>query len=65
MKRYEYQKIRVKVKNGFIENKFSEDYFDIIQREGAQGWRLNQMFAPSVGVYGVACWVDLIFEREV
>ncbi|MBR3503660.1 MAG: DUF4177 domain-containing protein [Clostridia bacterium] len=64
MKKYEYERIHVEIKAGFLENKLKDDYFEIIQREAALGWRLVDIFSPGVGCYGASSWVDLIFERE-
>ena len=41
------------------------DYQDIIEKHGAEGWRLVQIFAPGTGIYGSARYFELIFEREV
>ena len=63
MKTYEYDRVRVPVKMGFLNNRVEEDYFDIIQRQAAEGWRLAHIFSPNMSTDG-ARWVDLIFERE-
>jgi len=65
VKKYEYQRIRVHFRMGFIENRLEYDYFEIIQREAAQGWRFVETFSPGVGGYGASRWVDLIFERAL
>ena len=64
MKTYEYERIRIQFTRGFTRNRLPEDYFEIVQREAAKGWRFVQTFSPDVAGYGVAEWVDLIFERE-
>ncbi len=61
---YQYQRIRIKIKAGFIENHLEEDYMEVVEREARMGWRFVQAFAPAMGGYGIARYVDLIFERE-
>ena len=41
------------------------EYQDQIRHHAIDGWRLVQVFAPSVGTYGVAKYYELILEREV
>ena len=45
--------------------KAEEDYREVIQSYAAQGWRLVQAFAPPVVGYGLAQYIDLIFEKEI
>ncbi len=33
--------------------------------KAAEGWRLVEIFAPGLGVHGVAAYFELIFERPV
>ena len=59
---YSYTFVRVNDRSSSkdIENK---EYQKIIQEHTQQGWRFVQVFAPPIGVYGVAPYYDLIFER--
>jgi len=41
------------------------DYEEIIDDYASRGWRLVQVFAPSVGTSGFSKYFDLIFERRV
>ncbi len=60
---YEYKAIKVGLsKVGTIAPK--EDYHRIIDEYASRGWRLVQLFAPPVGVYGVATYIEIILERE-
>ncbi|MCC6488983.1 MAG: DUF4177 domain-containing protein [Candidatus Hydrogenedentes bacterium] len=59
---YEYEFVRIKAR--FWSSEPREDYRDIVREYAAQKWRLVQVFAPPVGVYGTASWYELIFERE-
>lgn len=61
---YRYERVKIRVKSGFLKNRFEEDYFEVITRYAAAGWRFVQAFAPGMGSYGAAVYVDLIFERE-
>lgn len=61
---YQYERVKIRVKGGFLENRFEEDYFEVITRYAAMGWRFVQAFAPGLGSHGAADYVDLIFERE-
>ena len=60
---YQYERVRIKVRAGFIENHLEEDYMETVERYARMGWRFVQAFAPSVGSYGTSRYVDLIFER--
>ena len=60
---YEYKIIKVELsKIGTVTPK--EDYHRIIDEYASRGWRLVQLFVPPVGVYGVAKYIEIIFERE-
>lgn len=65
MASYTYETVRIRMKTGLIEMKPEEDYREVICRYAAQGWRFVQAFAPPVGGYGSARYVDLIFEKEI
>lgn len=41
------------------------EYPQVINDWAAEGWRLVQVFAPGLGVYGSAKYFELIFERPV
>ncbi|MCB9767617.1 MAG: DUF4177 domain-containing protein [Candidatus Omnitrophica bacterium] len=43
----------------------TQEYQRTIEEHARQGWRLVQIFAPGLGVYGSAKFYELIFEREV
>jgi hypothetical protein len=45
----------------------ASDYHRIIEARAREGWRLVQVFAPSVFVLGggIPDWFELIFERPV
>ncbi len=63
--RYEYKFVRLG-KGWFIVRRSAlAGYQDVVHRHAKEGWRLVQVFAPSLGVYGASRYFELIFEREV
>ena len=42
-----------------------DGYRDAVQHHAREGWRLVQIFAPGIGLYGKAKYYELILEREV
>ena len=62
---YEYEIVRHG--EGFIsvKKKARNDYEQIIHDYAKRGWRLVQVFAPSIGTNGMSKYFDLIFERRV
>lgn len=41
------------------------DYQEVIRDHACDGWRLVQVFAPSLEVYGAAKYFEVILEREI
>lgn len=39
-------------------------YEDLVHRHANEGWRLVQIFAPSIGVAGQPTYFELILERQ-
>lgn len=39
MSMYRYERVKIRVKDGFLENRLEEDYFEVITRCAAAGWR--------------------------
>ena len=62
---YEYKFIQIELKQGLMKATAKEDYREIISEEAKNGWRLVQIFAPSVVGYGSAENFELIFEKEI
>lgn len=64
-RRYEYTFVRLG--EGWLgaKQEAREQYQRYIHGYAEQGWRLVQVFAPPIGVYGRAKYYELIFEREV
>lgn len=62
--KYEYKFVRIG--EGWLTAKKAarEEYQDVVHEYARDGWRLVQVFAPSLGSYGMAKYVELIFERE-
>jgi hypothetical protein len=62
MRRFEYKFVDIDFSSWG--QRIKEDYHGVIERHGEQGWRLVQIFAPSMGVGGYVRFVEMIFERE-
>ena len=62
--RYEYRFVRIG--EGWLgaRSRAMDEYQRVIQDHARDGWRLVQVFAPSMGVYGVAKYFEIILERE-
>lgn len=61
---YEYKFIKIDLAWGFGEKR-TKDYHEVITREAEEGWRLVQIFAPSIYGYGKAKFFELIFEKQI
>ncbi len=42
-----------------------DGYQDQVQQYAREGWRLVQIFAPGIGIYGAAKYYELVLEREI
>ena len=65
---YEYKFVKVDLEGfPFASRKPKEDHHRIIEDYAKEGWRLVQVFAPSVSVMagGVPNYFELIFKREI
>ncbi|MCY7945593.1 DUF4177 domain-containing protein [Bacillus atrophaeus] len=60
MKKYEF----VRVELSSMRRRPKEDYQEIIHEYAKQGWKLVQIFAPSIVGYGAAAYFEIIFEKE-
>ena len=63
----EYKFIRVKTDRAFLfERKPVEDYREIIRQHAKDGWRLVQIFSPTVSVIdgGTANYFEIILEKQ-
>ena len=54
----------VKIKASFFKREPVKDIHEIIEVKAREGWRLVQIFAPGTGMYGMAGYYELIFEKE-
>lgn len=59
---YEYKFVKVEL-GGFFSYGPKEDHHAIIDEHARQGWRLVQIFAPSIGAHGAPNHYEIIFER--
>lgn len=64
---YEYKFIRVKTDRAFLfERKPTQDYREIIRQHAKDGWKLVQIFSPTVSVIdgGTANYFEIILEKN-
>lgn len=61
---YEYKFIKLHIEGTFKPHA-EEDYSKIISDHANDGWRLHQLFAPSIGIQGLAPYIEIILEREL
>jgi hypothetical protein len=63
--RFEYKFERLGESFFCVNRDVRETYQESIARAAREGWRLVQIFAPGIGVYGKAKYYELVFERPV
>ena len=61
--RYEYTFVRLGEGLLRVKRDARKTYQDVIQEHAQDGWRLVQIFAPGIGVYGAPKYYELVFER--
>lgn len=62
--KYEYKFIRLGEGFIWVRAEAQRTYQNVINEYAKNGWRLVQIFTPSLGIYGVSRYYELIFERE-
>jgi hypothetical protein len=63
--RFEYKFVRIGEGWFSAKSKAIREYQQVIQDHAQDGWRLVQVFAPSMGAYGAAKYFEIILEREM
>ena len=63
--KYEYDFVRLGEGWMGVKKSARTEYQHVIHKHARDGWRLVQVFAPGMGVYGTVKYFELIFEREV
>ena len=63
--RFEYKFVRLGEGLLSARGEARNGYQAQVQQHALDGWRLVQIFAPGVGVYGAAKYYELILEREL
>ena len=63
-KQYEYKFIRIGEGCLGVKSNADAEYQQVIQEHALDGWRLVQVFAPSIGSYGCSKYFEVILERE-
>ncbi|MCP5519172.1 MAG: DUF4177 domain-containing protein [Verrucomicrobiales bacterium] len=61
--RYEYKHVRMGEGWFGVRKQALDEYPRVVEEHARDGWRLVQVFAPGVGPYGKATYLELIFER--
>ena len=61
--RYEYTFVRLGEGMLSVRKAARNTYQDVILQHAQEGWRLVQIFAPGIGVYGAPKYYELVFER--
>ena len=63
--KYEYKFVRLG--EGWLgaKREARDGYQALIHEHARDGWRLVQVFAPSMGAYGASRFYELILEREI
>ena len=62
--KYEYKFVRLGEGIIWVKSEAKTTYKNVIEEYAQNGWRLVQIFTPGLGIYGVARYFELIFERE-
>jgi hypothetical protein len=65
MTRYEYKFVRLGEGWLAVRREGREGYREVVERHARDGWRLVQIFAPGVGGYGAAKYIEVVLEREL
>jgi hypothetical protein len=63
--RYEYKFVRLGEGWMGVRREGRDQYQEVVHEHAREGWRLVQVFAPSIGGYGAARYYEAIFERPV
>lgn len=64
MKKYEYKTFEMPTKFGIFKPR-TPDVENLLNAEGAQGWRLHQIVLPASANFGQTDKMVVIFERQV
>jgi hypothetical protein len=64
-RKFEYKFVRLGKGWFGVKRSAIRQYQQIVTEHAQQGWRLVQIFAPGIGVYGAATYFELIFERQL
>ena len=63
--KYEYKFVRLGEGFIWVRSVAQRTYQNVIDEYSKNGWRLVQIFAPSLSLYGITRFYELIFEREI
>ena len=60
---YEYKFVRLGEGWMAVNRDARNRYQDEVRKHARDGWRLVQIFAPGLGAYGCAKYIELVLER--
>jgi hypothetical protein len=63
-KKYEYKFVRIGKGILVVKSEAEKTYQNLVRENANNGWRLVQIFSPSLGIWGLSRYFELIFERE-
>ncbi len=63
--RFEYKFVRMGEGWLGVKEKAMREYRNTVDQYAREGWRLVQVFAPGAGPYGLARYIEVIFERPI
>ena len=63
-KKYEYKFVRIGKGFLVVKSEAERTYKNVVIEYSNNGWRLVQIFSPSLGIWGLSRYFELIFERE-
>ena len=61
--KYGYKFVRLGEGFIWVRSEAERTYQNVIQEYSKEGWRLIQIFSPSLGFWGLSRYFELIFER--
>ena len=62
--KYEYKFVRLGEGFIWVRSEAERTYQNVIKEYSKEGWRLTQIFSPSLGFWRLSRYFELIFERQ-
>lgn len=64
VQKYRYKFIRIGKGLLWAGSDAEREYKYVIDKHAEEGWRLVQVFAPSIGLWGLSRYYEVILEKE-